>query len=94
MKNAIDLDAIESEWDKYQSDGPVDDVLASLNISLLIAELRKMYAREDELLNVLQNVRRGLDDAKWIILEKEIRSRYEWLTILRKIEDSANDAYK
>lgn len=93
MKNAIDLEAInmpdikhftnEASWQGWHD-----------TVEEMIAELKKMYAREDELLNVLQNVRRGLDDAKWIILEKEIRSRYEWLTILLKIEDSANDAYK
>ena len=43
----IDLDAIESEWDKYQSDGPIDDILASLNISHLIAELKKCYEELD-----------------------------------------------
>ena len=36
----IDLDAIESEWDNYQSDGPIDDYLASLDISRMIAELK------------------------------------------------------
>lgn len=39
----IDLDAIESEWDNYQSDGPIDDYLASLNISRMIAELKRCY---------------------------------------------------
>lgn len=94
MKNAIDLEAInmpdikdftnEASWQGWHD-----------TVEEMIAELRKMYAREDELLNVLKNVRRGLDDAKMIICDtEEIRSRYEWLTILRKIEDSANDAYK
>jgi len=49
MSERIDLDAIESEWDKYQSDGPVDDYLASLNISRLIAELKRCYGFIDEL---------------------------------------------
>lgn len=44
----IDLDAIESEWDKYQSDGPVDDVLASLDISRMIAELKRCYKLLDD----------------------------------------------
>ena len=46
----IDLDAIESEWDNYQSDGPIDDYLASLNISRMIAELKRCY----ELIDALQ----------------------------------------
>ena len=46
----IDLDAIESEWDNYQSDGPIDDYLASLDISRMIAELKRCY----ELIDALQ----------------------------------------
>jgi len=43
----IDLDAIESEWDNYQSDGPIDDYLASLNISRMITELKRCYEEID-----------------------------------------------
>ena len=46
----IDLDAIEREWDNYQSDGPIDDYLASLDISRMIAELNRCY----ELIDALQ----------------------------------------
>lgn len=45
----IDLDAIESEWDNYQSDGPIDDYLASLDISRMIAELKRCYEEIDSL---------------------------------------------
>lgn len=47
MSNRIDLDAIESEWDNYQSDGPIDDYLASLDISRMIAELKRCYEELD-----------------------------------------------
>ena len=52
----IDLDSIESEWDKYQSDGPVDDYLASLNISRLIAELKRCYEEIDRVRSIAEDL--------------------------------------
>ena len=39
----IDLDAIEREWNRYQSDGPVEVGEIALRIPKLIAELKRCY---------------------------------------------------
>ena len=54
MNNRIDLDSIERGWNKYQSDGPIDDYLASLNISRMIAELKRCYEEIDKLRGYLR----------------------------------------
>ena len=89
MTKKIDLDAIESEWDKYQSDGPIDDYLASLNISRLIAELKKMYAREDELLSALLIIRNDLDEG---MAQGHLPIESTHGVSARKIRNFANDA--
>ena len=89
MSERIDLDAIESEWDKYQSDGPIDDYLASLNISRLIAELKKMYAREDELLSALRIIRDDLNEG---MAQGHLPIESTHGVSARKIRNFANDA--
>ena len=45
----IDLDAIEREWNRYQSDGPVEVGEIALRIPKLIAELKRCYEELDRL---------------------------------------------
>ena len=74
----IDLDAIESEWDKYQSDGPIDDILASLNISHLIAELKRCYERIDWLQQVADLAADNVGRKNWDGFEEAMYEAGLW----------------
>ena len=60
----IDLDAIEREWNRYQSDGPVEVGEIALRIPKLIAELKRCYERETELLAALQVIKEYINESQ------------------------------
>tara|TARA_B100000035_G_scaffold78097_1_gene65208 strand:- start:358 stop:612 length:255 start_codon:yes stop_codon:yes gene_type:complete len=74
----IDLDSIESEWDKYQSDGPVDDYLASLNISRMIAELKRCYEKIDWLQEVADLAAANIGRKNWDVFEEAMYDAGLW----------------
>lgn len=65
------------------------DAAAIYNIPKLIAELKKIYAREDELLDALRIVSDDLDE---IIEQDTYLSLSSRLSMIKKIRNFANDA--
>lgn len=74
----IDLDAIESEWDNYQSDGPIDDYLASLDISRMIAELKRCYEKIDWLQQVADLAADNIGRKNWDGFEEAMYEAGLW----------------
>lgn len=74
----IDLDAIESEWDNYQSDGPIDDYLASLDISRMIAELKRCYEKIDWLQQVADLAADNIGRKNWDGFEESMYEAGLW----------------
>lgn len=70
-----------------QIERDVADMKAIAAVPKMIAELKRMYAREEELLDALRIIRDDLDEAM-----KETRSKKVWLLAMAKVKNFANDA--
>ena len=78
MNNRIDLDSIERGWNKYQSDGPIDDYLASLNISRMIDELQRCYDKIDWLQKVADLAADNVGRKNWDSFEEAMYEAGLW----------------
>ena len=76
-----------TELEEHFKDGLWDD----MDTMALIAELKKMYKREDELIGALKIIRDDLDDALEIKWASSL-ARGKSVRTLQKIRSFANDA--
>ena len=89
MTERIDLTQFEgltTPWDFGKKYPHIESAKVAVE---LIAELKRMYAREDELLDALRIIRDDLDE---IIAQEVNLSLSSRLKMIKKIRNFANDA--
>ena len=86
MSERIDIDALHDIIQKHLVSG------GGHELDSLHAELKRMYAREDELLDALRIIRDDLDEAISAILSPWERQRRVASIAVTKVRNFANDA--
>ena len=92
MSERIDLTQFEgltTPWDFGKKYPHIESAKVAVE---LIAELKRMYAREDELLDALRIIRDDLDEVISAILSPWERQRRRASIAVTKVRNFANDA--
>ena len=75
-----------------QIERDVADMKAIAAVPKMIAELKRMYAREEELLDALRIIRNDLNEALDGPLNFLLNGYNDWSEVIEKIRNFANDA--
>lgn len=90
MSERIDIESIEARM-RLWAIGDVSDEDLALELDYIVPELKKMYAREDELLDALRIIRDDLNEG---MAQGHLPIESTHGVSARKIRNFANDAFE